>query len=85
MPSARLQSPERPERRPMLGAEFRGIRRALRTDAGRPITQSQLADVMGYASQSAISFIETSSSDVPGQAQRLIESYQVGYRPPDWP
>ena len=48
------------------------------------LNQKELASVMGYASQPAISRIERGSV-VPPLADRLIRAYGWGYRPRDWP
>ncbi len=62
----------------MTPGHFRVGRRALN------ITQAELAEVMGYSSQSAVSAIENAATDVPAQAARLMLAYLSGYRPHDW-
>ncbi len=72
----------------MTPIEFKAIRLGLLVN-GRPMTQAELARVMGYNGQSAISFIESSrpreGDTVPKQAARLIRAYEWGYRPDSWP
>ncbi len=72
---------EIPEMRP---DRFRAARLRLIV-AGRTITQAELAAVMGYSGQPAISAIENGVSDVPAQSARLMLAYTAGYRPMDWP
>ena len=63
---------------------FKRKRRRLMVD-GRQITQVELARVMGYSGQPAISAIENATGDVPAQTARLMQAYSEGYRPVDWP
>lgn len=49
------------------------------------LTQVQLAEVMGYNSNTYISRVEGGDRDMSEQAQRLLEAYLSGYRPKDWP
>ena len=51
---------------------------------GFHLNQTELAAVMGYSGQSAISRIEHGVT-VPPLAERLLQSYRWGYRPRDWP
>ncbi len=48
------------------------------------LNQTELAEVMGYSGQSAISRIERGVV-CPPLAERLIRAYGWGYRPKDWP
>ena len=49
------------------------------------LTQTQLAEVMGYSNDTYISRVETGSRGMSEQAQRLLQAYLDGYRPKDWP
>ncbi len=62
----------------MTPAVFLTIRKRLH------LNQTELAKVMGYSSQAAISRIECGVV-VPPLAERLIRAYGWGYRPKDWP
>jgi len=62
----------------MTPTDFRTARKHL------GLTQAQLASVMGYHAQPAISDIENGRT-VPAQAARLMEAYMRGDRPDDWP
>jgi len=62
----------------MTSTEFRTARKQL------GLTQAELAAVMGYHAQPAISDIENGGT-VPAQAARLILAYMRGDRPDDWP
>jgi len=64
----------------MTPAEFTAARRHF------GLSQTQLAEVMGYAAQPVISNIERGVfAAVPPLAARLMEAYMSDYRPPDWP
>jgi transcriptional regulator with XRE-family HTH domain len=49
------------------------------------LTQTQLAEVMGYVGKSYISTIESGSRGMSDQGQKLLQAYLDGYRPKDWP
>jgi transcriptional regulator with XRE-family HTH domain len=63
----------------MNGHEIRAARKHL------GLTQSQLAEVMGYVGKSYISTIESGPRGMSDQGQRLLQAYLDGYRPKDWP
>lgn len=62
----------------MTGAEFRAARESL------GLTQSQLAKLVGYGSQSRIAEVEA-RHEAPACPARLLRAYLDGYRPGDWP
>ena len=49
------------------------------------LTQTQLAEVMGYYNNTHISRIESGPRDMSEQGQKLLQAYLDGYRPKDWP
>jgi transcriptional regulator with XRE-family HTH domain len=65
----------------MTNHQFRKIRHRL------GLTQSQLADVMGYGAAMRISEFEreTNPRDVPHHVALLMTAYAEGYRPKNWP
>ena len=62
----------------MTGAEFKAGREAL------GLTQTQLAKLVGYGSQSRIAEVE-GRAVAPACPSRLLRAYLDGYRPADWP
>jgi transcriptional regulator with XRE-family HTH domain len=66
----------------MTAFQFRYIREKL------GLSQSQLADVLGFKYPSYIRQMETAGTtrrDVPHLVAKLMNAYLAGYRPPDWP
>jgi transcriptional regulator with XRE-family HTH domain len=49
------------------------------------LTQTQLAEVMGYYNNTHISRIESGFRGMSEQGQKLLQAYLDGYRPKDWP
>lgn len=49
------------------------------------LTQTQLAEVMGYSDNTHISRIESGPRDMSEQGCKLLQAYLDGYRPKDWP
>lgn len=49
------------------------------------LTQTQLAEVMGYSDKTYVTAIETDKRSMSDQGQKLLQAYLEGYRPTDWP
>jgi transcriptional regulator with XRE-family HTH domain len=65
----------------MDNVEFKAIRKRL------GLTQSQLAEVLGYQQLMQVSELErpTNPKPVPRAIALLMRAYDEGYRPKDWP
>ena len=63
----------------MDGQQIRDARKQL------GLTQTQLAEVMGYSGKSYVSQVEIGMKSIGGAAERLLKAYLAGYRPEDWP
>ncbi len=64
--------------RTMTGAEFKAARQSL------GFNQTQLAALMGYHGQPAISTIELTEGEIAIRPALLMQAYIDGYRPIDW-
>lgn len=62
----------------VTGSEFKAARESL------GLTQTQLAKLIGYGSQSRIAEVEAREA-APSCPSRLLRAYLDGYRPADWP
>lgn len=49
------------------------------------LTQTQIAPLLGYGSQSRVTDIETGKRNASASVIRLLTAYLDGYRPMDWP
>lgn len=63
----------------MIPADIRSARKAL------GLTQSEMAQMLGYANQVRVFEIEAGMKTPGGAVIRLMRAYLDGYRPPDWP
>lgn len=65
----------------MTNHEFRDIRLRL------GFTQAQLAAFLGYGSPMRVSEFERERNprNIPTHVAKLMEAYDEGYRPKDWP
>ena len=68
----------------MTGPEFKAARLSLLTQAGKPLTQRQLASVMDLDSI-GVSRVECGARPAPVRYERLLRAYQARPRPKDWP
>lgn len=65
----------------MTNHELRAIRKRL------GLTQAELAAILGYSGALTVSTMEraTNPRPVPDLLARLMQAYDAGYRPDDWP